>query len=65
MEPDEYLGIELKYKQSSFNKMNGYPHWVIFSVFKEIKGNQLNKKSIAQKPNEDHKNKVFSFVGDQ
>ena len=33
----QYLAIELKNVQSTFNKINGYPHWVIFRVFKEIK----------------------------
>ena len=33
--------------------MNGYQHWVISRMFKEIKEKQLNQQNIAQKPNED------------
>ena len=34
---DQYLEIELKYIRSCFNKRNGYPHWAIYRVLKEIK----------------------------
>ena len=41
--------------------MNGYPHWVIYRVFKEIKEKQLNQQNIAQNPDEDDK-KIHSFI---
>ena len=41
--------------------MNGYPHFVISRVFKEIKEKQLNQQNIFQKPNEDDK-KVHSLI---
>ena len=34
---NQYLEIELKHIQSSFNNWNGYPHWVVSRVFKGIK----------------------------
>ena len=40
---DQYLEIELKHIRPSFNKMNGYPHWIISRVFNEIKEKQLNQ----------------------
>lgn len=34
---DQYLETELKYIRSRFNKRNGYPHWAMYRVLKEIK----------------------------
>ena len=42
--------------------MNGYPHWVIYRVFKEIKEKQLNQQNIAQKPDEDDKKVCFLIL---
>ena len=36
MTTGQYLEIELKHIRPSFNKMNGYPHWVIARVFNKI-----------------------------
>lgn len=58
---DHYLEIELKHVQSSFNKMNACPYWLISRVLKEIEEKQLNQQNIVQKPYEDDKT-VYSLI---